>query len=288
MSANATLTIDAGASVVLAGDKTFLVGTTGTGGLTTVAATTSVAGAVTHPGALRVGRLGILNLTSGATWAQSGDMTIQGVGNITAQMTLGTGASLTYSGANTIKVQPPTGNFAGISRLTISGNLTTSQGFEAVNDASGTATGQVLLDNGTLKLSASIPTLFLADGVGVDATKLALTNTGTIDTNGFNTDIAQIITGTGGFSKEGGGLLRLMAANTYTGDTTVNAGSLDIADDAQLRFVTGATSGSGNNLFSGSGTVTLNGDFFINTSATDASALTSGSWQIEDAASLPG
>lgn len=287
MIAGATLTIDAGASVALASDKTFQVGTTGTGGLTGVAATASVAGAVINPGALRVGRLGILDLTSGATWAQSGDMTIQGAGNITAQMTIGTGAGLTCSGANTIKVQPPTGAFAQVSRLTVSGVLTTSQGFEAVNDATGNATGQVLLDDGTLKLSASIPTLFLADGVGVDATKFALANTGTIDTNGFDTAIAQVITGTGGLTKEGGGLLTLTAANTYTGDTTANTGTLEITDDAELRFVTGDTSGSGNNLLSGAGTVTLNGDFNINTAATDASALASGSWVIENAASLP-
>lgn len=286
--ANSTLTIDAGASVALPSDKAFQVGNTGTGGSTTVTAAGIVSGSVSNAGTLRVARLGILTLNSGAAWTQSGDMTVQGAGNFPGLMTIGAGASMTYNGPNTIKIQPPTGNFAGQSRLTISGLLTTGQGFEAVNDNTGTATGQVLLDNGTLKLFASIPTLFLADGVGVDATKLALTNTGTIDTDGFNTNIAQIITGTGGLSKEGGGLLTLTAANTYIGNTTVNTGTLDIADDAQLRFVTGASSGSGNNLLSGAGTVTLNGDFFINTSATDASALTSGSWQIEDAASLPG
>jgi autotransporter-associated beta strand protein len=287
--ANSTLTIDTGATVALASGSTFQVGSTGTTGATGITATANVAGDITNAGALRVGRIGILNLTSGATWLQEGDMTIQGAGNITAQMTIGTGASLTYDNDTTIKVQPPTGNFFGVSRLTISGILTTNQGFEAVVDATGTATGQVEILNGTIKLSASIPNLFLADGVGVDATKLLVTSAGTIDTNGFNTTIAQVIKGAGGsLIKDSAGTLTLTAANTYTGNTTVNAGTLDIVDNAQLRFITGATSGTGNNVLSGAGTVTLNGDFFIDTAATDASALASGSWQIENAASLPG
>jgi autotransporter-associated beta strand protein len=289
--ANSILTIDTGATVALASGSTFQVGSIGTAGATGITATANVAGAVTNAGPLRVGRIGILNLTSGATWAQSGDMTIQGAGNITAQMTIGTGASLTYTGANTIKVQPPAGpaNYLGVSRLTVSGTLTTGQGFEAVTDNPNTATGQVELLNGTIRLSASIPNLFLADGVGVDATKLLVTSAGTIDTNGFNTTIAQVITGAGGsLIKDSAGTLTLTAANTYTGNTTVNAGTLDIVDNAQLRFITGATSGTGQNVLSGAGTVTLNGDFFIDTAATDASAITSGSWQIENAASLPG
>lgn len=288
MTANAALTIAAGASVALDSSKTFMVGTTGTTGLASVSATTTVEGSVSNPGSLRVGRLGILNLTSGATWAQAGDMTVEGNGNLTAQMNIGTGASLTYTGANTIKVQPPTGNFGFISRLTISGILTTSQGFEAVKNSSGGAKGEVLIDNGTLKLSATLPNLFLADGVGVIATRLALANTGTIDTNGFDAGIAQSVTGTGGLTKNSAGVLTLTGANTYIGNTTVNNGTLNLSAGAQLSFVTGDSSGTGNNLLSGAGTVILDGNFSINTSVTDASALSNGSWQIENAASLPG
>jgi autotransporter-associated beta strand protein len=91
-------------------------------------------------------------------------------------------------------------------------------------------------------------------------------------------------TGTVNLGKIGTGTLTLSGTNTYTGNTTVSAGTLILADNAQLKFFTGATSGV-NNAITGTGTVVLNGDFVIDTSATDASVLASGSWRIENLAS---
>lgn len=83
----------------------------------------------------------------------------------------------------------------------------------------------------------------------------------------------------------GTGVIRFEGVNNYTGDTIVTAGTLVLADNAQLRFVLGATSGV-NNSISGAGTVTLDGDFFIDTTAADA--LPSGSWTLENVTSLTG
>lgn len=88
-----------------------------------------------------------------------------------------------------------------------------------------------------------------------------------------------------GMTKSGAGKLVLSAANLYTGNTTVNAGTLELADNAQLKFVIGATSGT-NNSISGAGTVDLKGDFVIDTTA--AAALTTGSWTLENVPSLTG
>jgi len=85
--------------------------------------------------------------------------------------------------------------------------------------------------------------------------------------------------------KMGNSNLTLQATNTYTGNTTVNAGTLQLADNAQLRFVIGATSGT-NNSISGSGNALLNGDFAIDITA--AAALTSGSWTLENVSTLTG
>ncbi|PAZ03727.1 MAG: hypothetical protein CAK88_13710 [Verrucomicrobiia bacterium AMD-G2] len=82
-----------------------------------------------------------------------------------------------------------------------------------------------------------------------------------------------------------GGTLTLTGANVYVGNTTVNAGTLELTDNAQLKFVLGATSGSNNSL-SGAGTATLNGDFVIDTTAADA--LASGTWTLENVTSLNG
>lgn len=82
------------------------------------------------------------------------------------------------------------------------------------------------------------------------------------------------------------GTLALTASNTYTGDTTVSGtGILELADNAQLKFVLGATSGT-NNSISGSGTATLDGDFVIDTTAADA--LETGTWTLENVNTLTG
>jgi len=83
-----------------------------------------------------------------------------------------------------------------------------------------------------------------------------------------------------------GGTLTLGGINTYTGNTTVNAGSLVLADNAQLKFAIGATSGTNNSL-TGVAAI-LDGDFNIDTTLADASALTSGTWTLESVTSLTG
>lgn len=50
------------------------------------------------------------------------------------------------------------------------------------------------------------------------------------DTNSNEVTIANVLSGTGDLTKQGDGNLNLSAVNTYTGNTTVNAGSLTIAN----------------------------------------------------------
>jgi autotransporter-associated beta strand protein len=91
----------------------------------------------------------------------------------------------------------------------------------------------------------------------------------------------------GSLRKSGAGTMTLTAVNTYRGDTTVDAGTLVLADDAQLKFILGATSGVNNRITgTGTGTVTLNGDFVIDTSAADA--LPAGAWTLENVSTLSG
>ena len=93
------------------------------------------------------------------------------------------------------------------------------------------------------------------------------------------------ITGKINLTKSGSGTQTLTGISTYSGNTVVNAGTLALADNARFQFTIGATSGTNNSL-TGSGTVTLDGDFAIDVSA--ASALSTGTWVLENATSLTG
>ena len=72
----------------------------------------------------------------------------------------------------------------------------------------------------------------------------AATRTVTVNNAGTTLTISGVISGAGGLMKNGAGTVILSATNTYTGVTTINAGTIAIAADAGLGAVPGvATAG---------------------------------------------
>ena len=132
-------------------------------------------------------------------------------------------------------------------------------------------------------------TLQIGDGgtAGKLATGSAITNNGTLVFNRSNavtqgTDFASVIAGTGNLEQAGTGNLTLSGSNTYTGTTTVSAGTLALggnqsigaiagsgnislssynltADSASSTTFSGVMSGTGAFTKSGAGTLTLSG-----------------------------
>ncbi len=121
----------------------------------------------------------------------------------------------------------------------------------------------------------------------------AITAARTLSLGGTNTDANEISGVISDNNTGGGGLIRvtklgtgrwiLSGANTYSGNTTVSAGALQLATSGSLRFVIGSS--GVNNAVTGTGTTTMNGQFVFD--LTGASTNTDATWAIVAASLNP-
>ena len=235
--------------------------------------------------------------------ASAGTGTALGAAISSRTITVNSGASLSFGAANVLS-----SNFSSISvpSLVING------GTVANNVTGNNALGNVTLDGGTLTandghatygafningditstgtstISASGGSVMMLTSQGANGVNTASNVTvtsGTLTISAPLGDLAVAESKISSLAKAGAGTLVLSGANFFTGGTTVSAGTLELTDNAQLKFVLGATSGT-NSSISGAGTVTLDGDFVIDTLAADG--LLSGTWLVENVTSLTG
>ncbi|MCX5787471.1 MAG: autotransporter-associated beta strand repeat-containing protein [Elusimicrobia bacterium] len=173
---------------------------------------------------------------------------------ITGPQAVSLGGAVTFGNSNTAQTAVVSAVVSGAGSLTKAGageldltGVNTYLGGTRLNggvvninsDSSlGAAAGALTFAGGTLQLKLATPVSSARD--------ISLAGNGTFDTNGNASTLSGIISGPGSFTKGGAGTLTLSpsAANTYTGGTIINSGTLSIGDDSYL--------GSG-------GAVTLNG-----------------------------
>ena len=187
---------------------------TGTLTLTGLFAPTTVA-LVDAPGTLRATAQ---NMPSTVTdnglvqFAQTSD------GSYTGTLS-GTGA-VEKDGAGTLTLAP-----AAAAGNSYSGGTTVNAGTLAIgaDSALGAPTGGLTLDGGTLRLNNALD-LAATRPIALGAAG------GVIDTQGFDTTVSQGISGAGSLTKLGAGELLLQAPTTFTGGTTISAGTLAVGD----------------------------------------------------------
>ena len=245
------------------GADTFTGGLTGINGIIDLKA-----GNYTFEGTSNYGLQGTVNMTDGSlTLGSSSSATIQNETNIynvsggtlayngfyrgAGDTTVNIGGNLTVDDTSGFGTRISTDNYSG--SLTLAGGSATFSGNTiTVNDAASTDVGTINLNSGTLTTpglafnsSTSGTAVINSDGGTLEfsaadtiaastaATWNVLAGGSVINTDGNNVTIDQALvsdaTADGGLTKNGLGTLNLAStANTYNGNTTVNAGTLEI------------------------------------------------------------
>ena len=176
----------------------------------------------------------------------SGGLTLDVLNDIVVDQTLsGTGA-LTKTGSAMLTLN--TNN-------SFSGGVTLSAGTLGVGNNSAFGTGTFTVNGGTVIGSGGTRTLGNPVAVGADFAvggTVAVTFTGGVNlgsstrviatTSSGTTTLSGVVSGTGGLTKDGTGVMQLSgsSANTYSGSTLVNAGTLLLAKTAGVNAVAGA------------------------------------------------
>lgn len=183
--------------------------------------------------------VGVVNLTNGAINKTSDTGTRLIIGGNAAGTINQYGGTVSNTIAETWIAE---GSGVGIWNLlggtAILGTLNVAQGGTATLNLGGTGvlianeikpnggSGLINFNGGTLQAGVSTTTLFHDIGT------VLVNSNANLDTAGFNVTVAQILTDGGfggGFVKRGAGTAKLTGVNTYTGQTTVNAGKLQVS-----------------------------------------------------------
>ena len=184
----------------------------------------------------------------------SGTLHIANGGSVSTSTDSYLGTSSGSSGTVTVDGDNSTWTCTGSLNVGSSGTGTVLQTGGATSVGNTLALGISLTGNGTYNLNGGTLVLkSLAKGSGTAtfnfgggtlqasgtmSSSLPMTLTGTggnanVDTNGYPVALSGILSGAGGLKKLGANTLTLSAANSYTGRTTVMAGTIEFAPAAQ-------------------------------------------------------
>ena len=192
-----------------------------------------------------------------------GDLLINQVSPDGVQPNDGTYSGSVHGTGVVTKIGVGTVTLTGVSNY--SGGTFLDQGAVAVgaDTALGAASGPLTFNGGTLELTNSF-NLAATRAITLNGATPGLVGGGTIDTNGFQTTIAQGVTGAGGLtvtdsSAAHAGVAILAGANTYSGGTTIAAGTLQLGNGGTSGSIVGNVLDNGTLAFNRSDTVLFPG-----------------------------
>jgi autotransporter-associated beta strand protein len=241
----------------------------GTGGalVITGGATQVLGGVNTYTGATTIGANSTLRLDNAGSIAASSGLNLTGAfatfnisagGNKTIQDLSGVAGSSVVLGDNTLSVGTANSTtFAGVIAGSAGGGLVKQGSGTLTLQGNNTYTGSTTINGGTLAivsdgnlgaggaLTFNGGTLQLLGSFGTSRAIALAAGGGTIDTNGNNLVVSSAISGAGGLVKNGAGTLNFQTAMTYTGGTTVNAGTLFLDSVGGAPAPTGALTVNG-------------------------------------------
>ena len=240
MSGNGSLTQSGSGTLTLSGSNTYTGATTVNAGTLAITGSAALAGGGTVNlvgGTLNLGGASITNpisfqggnLAAGTVTLNSGNFDIQtGMQNYNASFTgsagliKSTAGTAVLSGYNT---------YTGTTMVTgglIQLNVAENPGTSGPLGNPSTLANSIILQGGGLQFTANNTYDYTTSG----RLQLADASAGTIDTNGQDVTFANALrvgtAKTGGLTKSGLGTLTLAGNNTYTGATTINAGTLQL------------------------------------------------------------
>lgn len=208
-----------------------------------------------------------------------GTVTVNGDGRVLVGAFNDSTGNLDVSGTGVVDVSGVVLGDGGSAAGTVNLNGGTVRTNRIVSGGS-SSTQHLNLNGGTIVAKSSEGNMISGSNLVVDLQAGGVT----IDSNGFDIGISVPLSGVGSLTKTGTDQLKLLGANTYTGDTIVNEGILSLIDNSTLTFAIGADDVNNQITGDGGGIVNLFGKFNFDL----ANAASEGMWNIIDTTNLSG